>query len=67
MAYVPDRGDESGYTAFHVARAAAVHLAVNDLARKRIDAPGSVPKRNRIDVAGKTQRKLAADSAYSCN
>src|ERR1700741_3013955 len=35
--HVADSRDESCYPAFHVRRTAAVHLAVDNLARKRID------------------------------
>jgi len=40
---------------------------MNNLASKRIDAPGCVSKRNRIDMARKTQRELAADISCPCN
>ena len=65
--HVTDRRDESCYAAFHVRRAAAVHLAIDDLAGKRINTPWRVSKRNRIDMAGKAQRRLAADTSCPCN
>src|SRR5882757_11264133 len=65
--HVTDGRDECCYAAFHVRRAAAIHLVVDNLARKRIDTPGRVSKRNRIDVARKAQRRLAADTSYPCN
>ena len=65
--HVTYRCDECGYAAFHVRRAAAVHLAVDDLAAKRIDPPWRVSKRNGIDVSGKAQRRLAADTSDPCN
>src|SRR3954466_15028191 len=65
--HVSNCRDESCYPAFHIRRTAAEHLAVDDLARKGIDTPGRVSKRNRIKVAGKAQRRLAAAASYPCN
>src|SRR3954447_329434 len=65
--HVSDSCNESCYAAFHVRRAPAVHLAVDNLARKRIDTPGRVSKRDRIDVAGEAQRRLASDSSCPCD
>jgi hypothetical protein len=67
LGHVTDSRDESCYAAFHVRRAAAEHLALDNLAPKRIDSPGRVSKRNRIDVACKAQRRLAAATSYPCN
>src|SRR3954453_8246304 len=62
--HVPDSGDESCYAAFHVGRAAAVHLAVDNLPGKWIDTPGRVSQRNGIDMAGEAQRRLARGPSY---
>jgi hypothetical protein len=61
--HVTDCRNERCDPAFHVSRAAAVDLAVDDLAGKRIDAPGRVAKRNRIDMAGEAQLRLASGAS----
>ena len=56
-------GDEGGDAALHVRRAAAIELAVGDLARKRIDRPGPRAQRHGVEMAGESERRTVRRAA----
>src|SRR4051794_21303944 len=54
--HAADRGNKGGNTALHVSCAAAIELAIDDIARERIKIPRSITERNGIDMTGEAKR-----------
>src|SRR3954452_11456481 len=63
--HAADRGNKGGNTALHVSCAAAIELAIDDVARERIKIPRSITERNGIDMAGEAKRRLSVVAANS--
>jgi hypothetical protein len=62
------RGDyKGGDTAFHVRRAPAVELSVDNCAGVRVDRPRLRAERNRIEMSGKSDRQFPWSTADAGN